>query len=252
MRKRNEGRQVNRRPAVLVMLAACLFAGIGMVRPDAAGDERVKQRIRTKLSGLVSIHLEDFDLEVTDGAVRLTGSVASVGERAIVERLVGGLSGVRGIANELTVRPTGRSEQGIAEEVRRLLERRVRFKKSPIDVTVSGSEVTLSGKVDRAIDRLDAGEIAGGVAGVTRVMNDIQVALRGQTSPATIRERVLSVLGNPLTFGVVRNLEVSVEEAVVTLRGIAGREADRAQAERLALGVVGVLGVRNLITVEGP
>jgi osmotically-inducible protein OsmY len=236
----------------LVLLAVCLPAGIGLLHADAASDERIKQRIKNKLSGQVSLHLESLELDVRDGAVRLAGSVASVGERAIIERLVGGLSGVTGITNDLSVRPTGRSEQAIADEVRRLLERRVRFKKSPIDVTASGSDVTLDGTIERAIDRLDAEVIAGGVTGVTRVINNLQVVPSGQTSPQTIRERILSALGNPLTFGVIRDLEVVVDGGAVELRGVAVRDADRTQAERLALGVNGVISVKNLITVARP
>jgi osmotically-inducible protein OsmY len=244
-------RHARRGATALALIAACMLAGVGTVGADAESDARVKQRIENKLLGLVSVHLEDLGLEVADGAVRLTGSVASVGERMTVERVLGGISGVTGLNNELTIRPTGRSEQALADEVRRLLQRRVRFQKSQVDVTASGSEVTLSGKIERAIDRLDAEDIAGSVTGVTRVVNNLQIVTQVQTPPEAIRERVLAVLKNPLTFGVIRNLEVTLEEGMVVLRGVVQREADRTQAERLTLGVTGVTGVKNLITVAG-
>jgi osmotically-inducible protein OsmY len=83
------------------------------------------------------------------------------------------------------------------------------------------------------------------------VINNLQIVTHGQIPPEAIRERILSILRNPLTFGVIRNLEVTLEEGMVVLRGVAQREADRTQAERLTLGVTGVTGVKNLITVAG-
>lgn len=226
-------------------------AGTGLGRADSAADDRLRQLVQMKLANQVSLHIETLGVRVEDQNVRLAGSVASIGEKLRAERIVGGIVGVGGITNELSVRKSDRSEIAIAQDVQRHLGTRVRFRRTPIQVTVSGTEVTLGGVADRGVDRLDAEEIAANVQGVTQVVNNIQVKTAGAIPDESIRNRVLGVLTNPLTFGLIRNPEVTVEEGTVTLRGTIVREADRLEAERLTLSVPGVSSVVNLLTVAG-
>ena len=237
--------------AVALVAAVVSIVGAGPIAAVTAEDARVKQRIETRLAGQVTLHIESLGIDVVEGTVHLTGTVSSLGEKMRTERVVGGIVGVRSISNDLAVKATDRSEITITQDIQRRLESRTRFRKSPVQVTVAGTEVTLAGEVERALDRLDAEEIAADAAGVSKVVNNLRVRTEGNIPPETIRSRVLSILTNPLTFGVVRNLVVTVEQGTVTLNGIASRDADRIQAERLALGVPGVSGVINLISVGG-
>ena len=220
-------------------------------RADAGEDDRVKQRVQTRLAGQIALHIESLGIEVEDGNLHLTGIVGSLGEKTRAERVVGGIVGVKAITNDLSIRPSDRSETAIAQEVQRQLETRTRFRRTPIQVTVSGTEVTLGGVVERALDRLDAEEIAAEAQGVTRVINTLQIRSEGTHSAESIRSRVLSILTNPLTFGAIRHPEVSVEAGVVTLQGVVSRDGERVEAERLTLGVPGVTGVINLLKVGG-
>jgi len=222
---------------------------LGAARADSGEDDRIRQRVEARLVGQVNVHIESFGIQVQEGIVHLTGFVDSVGEKNRADRVVGGIVGVRGIRNDLQIRASDQSELSITQEVSRRLDSRTRFRKTPVQVTVSGTEVTLSGAVERALDRLDAEEIAAEVPGVTKVINSLQVRSEGSVTPEVIRSRVTSILTNPLTFGVIRNLQVAVEQGTVTLSGTAARESDRLQAERLTLGVPGVVGVINLITL---
>src|SRR5213594_2017729 len=219
-----------------VLLALTLsMVGAGPSRTDGAADERIRQRVQMKLAGQVAVHIESLDVRVQDGSVRLAGTVGSLGEKLRAERVAGGIVGVKSVTNDLVVKTTDRSEIAIAQDVRHRLETRTRFKRTPVQVTVSGTEVTLSGQVERGLDRVDAQEIAADAPGVTRVINNVQVKGEGSIPDESIRSRVLSILANPLTFGVIRHLEVTVEGGAVTLRGTVTREADRVEAERLAL-----------------
>jgi len=232
-------------------IAIFLLFGPQAARPDAASDDLVKQRITTRLAGQVTLHLELLQLDVADGVAQLSGTAASIGEVQTLSRIVGGVVGVNTVINNVTVRPSARSADDLGQEIRRKLDRRPRFQASPISVEVMGGDVTLAGKVDRGLDRLDAEMIAASVAGVARIINRIEVIGSGSTPPEEIRKRVLSILTNPLTFGVIRGLQVTVAGGTVTLSGTAPREPDREEAERLALGVPGVAQVVNQITVLG-
>jgi len=235
--------------ALALITLLLTVGGLGAALADSGDDDRIRQRVEARLVGQVAVHIESFGIEVQDGIVHLTGIVDSLGERNRADRVVGGIVGVRGIRNDLQLRASDRSEQAISQEISRRLDSRTRFRKTPVQVTVAGTEVTLAGAVERALDRLDAEEIAADVPGVTKINNTLQVRSEGSVTPEAIRSRVTSILTNPLTFGVIRNLQVSVEQGTVTISGSAAREADRLQAERLTLGVPGVVGVINLITL---
>ena len=235
------------RLAAVGCVAACLWSG---TRADEELDERIKLRITTRMAGQVTLNLQEFDVQVFNAVATLSGSVASVGEKRHVERLVKGGVGVEDVRNNLIIRPAQRGELGIQSDVSVLLERRTKFRDKPIEASVSGTEVTLTGETDRALDSLDAENLAAGVAGVTRVINRIKVVGPAASNP-DVADRVLSILVNPLTFGVVRDLAIEVKDGVVTLSGAVEREADRDDAARLALSVPGVTAVNNQLVVLG-
>lgn len=244
-----------RTAATLSALLLCLTVSAGLTsaaHADAAADARLRQRIESRLTGQISISLQEFTLEVRDGAVALSGTVGSVGEIEKVERLVAGIVGVRSIDNRLTVRESHRSEISIAQEVRRVLERQPRFRKAGLSVDVAKTRVTLGGQVERALDRREAGDIAASVMGVTEVDNRLTIASVGRLTAEEIGDRVRAALSNPLTFGVIRDLQVAVSDGVVTLEGFARSRADLMEAERLALAVPGVTDVANAIRVQNP
>lgn len=235
----------------ILALALCLVLGINLVPADAANDARIREQLQSRLSGLVSIHAERLEVTVTDGVVRIAGSVASVGEKMSVGRIAGSVAGASSVTNDLTVRALDRPEAVVRQEVTGLLKNRPKFRDADIRVSVSGSEVTLSGKVKHASDKAEAEDIAGAAMGVSRVVNSLEVDNAVPITDEMIRSNVGSALRNPVTFGVVRDLEIEVEDGMVTLRGTVVRDSDRQQAERLALGVDGVVSVENLIDVEG-
>ena len=240
------------RAAATTLVVLSLLTGASYVSADQENDDRIRLRIEVRLSGQVSLDLRDFSVNVQDGIVSLQGSVSSIGEREKVVRLVSGIVGVDGVTNGITIRPSTRSDASIQEEVTRLLERRPRFREESITVSVTAAVVRLTGNVERSLDRYDAGQIAGQVGGVVAVSNEMKVRTEGIIPLEIVLERVRSVLTNTLTFGVIRDLDVQIDQAgVVLLRGTAARQATQETAERLALGVPGVAGVINRIEVLG-
>ena len=235
----------------MLALALCLAMGFNLASADTANDARIKEQLQSRLSGLVSIHPERMEVTVTDGVVRITGSVASVGEKLAVGRIAGSVAGATSVTNDLSVRALDRPDAAVRQEVSGLLKNRPKFRDADIHVAVSGSQVTLTGKVKHASDKAEAEDIAGTAMGVTRVVNSLEVDNKVTIPDETIKSNIGSALKNPVTFGVVKDLEIVVEDGMVTLRGSVVRESDRLQAERLALGVDGVTSVENLITVTG-
>jgi len=243
---------ISRSIAAAALLILCLMGGASTLRADQEEDDRILLRIQVRLSGQVTIDLRNFVMSVTDRIVTLQGNVGSIGDREKVVRLVSGIVGVDGVMNGITVRPSTRSDASIQEEIMRLLERRPRFREQTIDVSVSGAVVRLTGEVERSLDRYDAGEIASFVDGVAEIANEVKVRTEGTIPLEIVLERVRSVLTNTLTFGVIRDLDVQIDQAgVVMLQGTAARQSTKETAERFTLGVPGVSGVINRIEVLG-
>ncbi len=245
-------RVISRGAAAMAVAILCLLAGASFVSADQEEDDRVRLRIEVRLSGQVGIDLRDFAMNVVDGIVTLHGNVGSIGDREKVVRLVSGIVGVDGVVNGITVRPSTRSDASIQGDITNVLQRRPRFREEAITVAVSAGVVRLTGEVERSLDRYDAGEIAASVDGATEIANEIRVRTEGMIPLEIVLERVRSVLTNTLTFGVIRDLDVQIDQAgVVLLQGTAARQATRETAERLTLGVPGVAGVINRLEVPG-
>jgi len=120
-----------------------------------------------------------------------------------------------------------------------------------VDVDTNEGVVHLTGTVDDPANRRKAEEVARNVAGVRRVVNDIQVGEKtvsqivDDTFITTKIKTKLTVNPDINPF----NIDVDTVNGVVTLTGRVARPEARAEAERLARETEGVREVRNMIQV---
>ena len=124
-----------------------------------------------------------------------------------------------------------------------------------IDVDTLEGVVTLRGEVEKPVARTEAIKLAKGVKGVKRVVDHIRVVSsmeedNDRVDDARIGAEVKAKITadsdlNPL------NIDVDVEDGVVTLSGIVATSARRAKAEQLAKSVSGVVRVHNELKVKG-
>jgi len=83
--------------------ALARFAGTLLARPD---DATLEKRIAVSLADDTRVEAGDIEVEVSEGRVSLTGSVADVADKARAETIVRSLFGVRSLSNE--IQRTGR------------------------------------------------------------------------------------------------------------------------------------------------
>ena len=121
-----------------------------------------------------------------------------------------------------------------------------------IDINVNEGVVHLTGAVETAAEREEAGRIARGVEGVREVINDVSVGgeqtLGEKVDDAAVTARVKAKIAassqlNPF------NIQVNTVDGVVSLTGRVHTTAEKAEAERLARETEGVRRVRNLLEV---
>jgi hyperosmotically inducible protein len=127
-----------------------------------------------------------------------------------------------------------------------------------IGVSTSDGVVTLTGQVPSEDIKSLAGEIARDTAGVKDVKNEITVNPAAQPSSESahiedleIRVAILEALAHSRELG-GKNIDVKVDNRVVTLSGSVETPAQRNGAEQIARAVDGVSSVINNLTVTNP
>ncbi|NYF54536.1 BON domain-containing protein [Micromonospora purpureochromogenes] len=144
-----------------------------------------------------------------------------------------------------------RTDQDIQTDVLDELTWEPRVSPAEVGVIVAEGVVTLTGRVDSYAAKWAAERAAHRVARVRAVANDLAVRItpsaeRTDTEIAGAAERALEWDA----FVPVEDLEVTVAEAWVTLRGRVEWEYQRRAAERVVGRLTGVRGVSNGITVR--
>jgi osmotically-inducible protein OsmY len=112
-----------------------------------------------------------------DGTVTLRGTVSSFRQKQDAAHAAGRVHGVTGIRNDLEVRllpEHQREEAELRADVIQALEGDA-LVPATIDATVQDGVVTLTGTAERPYQREEAEFVAGTVAGVTGVENDIRI-----------------------------------------------------------------------------
>lgn len=128
-----------------------------------------------------------------------------------------------------------------------------------IDPDVQGDTVLLTGKVNSAVEKELAGQIALGIDGIQHVDNRLTVvngeklepsndSFSSKVADATLAAEVkIDLLANSETSGL--DINVDVAAAKVTLRGEVASSEERDLAERIAKNVDGVASVENKLNV---
>ncbi len=92
------------RIAVIIMLGTALLAGCNALQSLRAPDDKaITSSVQAKLFEDPVLKTRDIRVNAQNGVVTLTGSVGTDLEKAAAERMAGQVSGVKQVANQLTV-----------------------------------------------------------------------------------------------------------------------------------------------------
>ena len=118
---------------------------------------------------------DSVKIMVEDGWVTLSGQVQWGFQRATATAAVRYLMGVKGVSDQITIKPA-LSASSVKNDIEAALKRRATNEANAIKVAVKGTEVTLSGKVPTWADRDAAGSAAWGTPGVSNVIDNIAIS----------------------------------------------------------------------------
>ena len=139
-------------------------------------DDEVAQRALTMLDWDTAVPAKAVSVLVRDGWVTLSGSVNWEFERKSAEDDVRKLDGVRGVINQIEVRPRVQPED-VKAKIEAALKRHAEVEANAIRVSVTDkSNVRLDGKVDTFEERIAVRNAAWSAPGVTSVEDHLAIA----------------------------------------------------------------------------
>ena len=189
-------------------------------------------------------------VSVNDGVVTLTGHLDSYAEKVAARRAAERVAGVKAVAVELDVIPTGphqRTDTEVALAIEDALTWSTSVPSDRIKVAVENGWVTLSGNLDWNFQRRAVERIIRPLKGVVGITDNIQ--LKALPAPVNLKERIQDALTRQ-AMREARRIELFVDGSEVTLRGHVHSWAERNAAEGATWSAPGVSHVVNLLVVE--
>ncbi len=212
-------------------------------------DIQLKKDIEEELRWDPKVNSAQIGVTVENGAVSLLGTVNTYAEKWAAEDAIRRVSGVRTVAQDLTVKILSdhkHSDSEIASAVQSALRWHV-FIPNTVTAKVHQGSITLEGQVNWNYQRESAERAVRYLPGVVAVHN--WITLKPQTSAAQVREKVVAALQRQATTD-AKSIHIDTSGGKVTLTGHASSWKSVEDAANAAWAAPGVTEVVNQVTVS--
>jgi osmotically-inducible protein OsmY len=213
-------------------------------------DLSLKKAVEEELEWEPSIDAEHIGVSVNEGIVMLSGYVGSYSQKLTAELATKRVKGVRGIAQEITVRyPEDKktADDQIAKRALDVIAWDSTIPNDRIQVKVQSGIVTLGGEVDWFFQRADAEAAVKKLTGVKAINN--LITIKAQPKVSDIKQRIETALKRNAELE-ADAIRVTVTDGRVTLNGRVKAWYERDLAERTAWSAPGVIAVDDRISIN--
>ncbi len=211
-------------------------------------DTQLQKDVMDEIKFEPSTTSAQIGVSAANGVVTLSGTVATYAEKWAVERAAERVQGVKGIAEEITIKLKGlhaRTDAEIAEAAINAIKWHV-WVPDDIQVVVAQGWVTLKGEVTSQYQRTAAKDAVCFMSGVMGVSNDIILKTKVQATAVKDGIEKALVRNAKVDAGTVK---VAVDGGTVTLSGSVRSWSEKNEAETAAWNAQGVKAVKNDIAV---
>lgn len=213
-------------------------------------DITLRQDIIDELDFEPSIDSADIGVAVESGVATLTGHVPTYAQKVTVEDVVRRVKGVKGIAEEIEVRPFGTNrtaDDEIAKRAVNTINWNTSVPNNAVQIKVQDGWVTLTGKVEWQYQKTAAADAVRDLAGVVGVSNQIEI--KAHASAYDVKKRIEDALKRNAEIE-AQAIKVNVlDGGKVTLEGRVHAWSEQSAAERAAWSAPGVNKVEDRLTI---
>jgi osmotically-inducible protein OsmY len=212
-------------------------------------DNILRQNIIDELEFEPSIDAADIGVAVDNGVVTLSGHVSTFAQKAAAENAALSVRGVKGIAQDIEVRPFGANvtaDDEIAKRALRTISWNTVVPDGAVQVKVQNGWITLTGKVEWQYQKAAAAAAIRYMAGVLGVYNNIEV--KPHASVSDVKKRIEDALKRNAEVE-AKGITVNVSNGKVTLDGKVNTWAERSATVRAAWAAPGVHMVEDRIMI---
>lgn len=206
-------------------------------------DNTLRQNIIDELEFEPSIDAANIGVAVDAGVATLTGHVPTYMQKASVESIVRRVKGVKGIAEEIEVRPFSANltaDDEIAKRAVSTLKWNTVVPDDSVNVQVEKGWISLRGSVEWQYQKEAAADAVRALSGVLGVTNRIEVKPR--VSVADVKKRIEDALKRNAEVE-AQKIKINVTDGEVVLEGKVDAWSERQAAERAAWAAPGVRSV---------
>lgn len=209
-------------------------------------DQELQKTIVEELRFDPSVESALVTVAVTDGTARLSGEVASLAEKLAACRSVMRISGVKAMADEMTVKNSGTSDSEISGAAREAIKWAATVPKDSVKADVRDHVITLSGTVTWHYQSEAAMRAVTNLRGVTAISNHIALS---QPDSAEHAEQAVGYALRRNALLSPQAIAATVDGHELILRGSVPTFAAYRQAEQTAWAAPGITSVRNDLTI---
>lgn len=138
-------------------------------------DIEIAEMVNNTIRWISVIQNEEVEVKVDNGYVTLSGTVDWNYERKSIEEAVKRIIGIKGIINNIVLKPAGLEPKEIKRKISAAFHRSAVIDSNAIDVSITKNKIALNGVVKSLAEKKEAERAAWSSPGVTSVENNLTI-----------------------------------------------------------------------------